>query len=106
MIAVLAMVLLGAGCWLLRAIFIVVVPAERLHPKAREALGHLAPAVLAALVTVEASTAATGDDPAIVAVIAASVLVIGLTARLTGSLLLAVLVGAAAALLIDLVLLA
>jgi branched-subunit amino acid transport protein len=106
MTALLAMVLLGAGSWLLRVMFILVVPAERIPPKVREALGHLPPAVLAALVAVEASAAASGDDPAIGAVVAASVLAIGLTARLTGSLLLAVLLGGAAALLIDLVLLA
>jgi branched-subunit amino acid transport protein len=106
MTALLAMVLLGAGGWLLRVMFIVILPAERFHPKANEALGHLAPAVLGALVAVEASAAASGDDPAIAAVVVASVLAIGLTAWLTRSLMLAVLVGAASALLIDLVLLA
>ena len=99
-----ALLLLAAGCWLLRVLFIVVVPAERLHPHAHEALDHVAPAVLAALVVVEASAATAGDGPAIAGAVFASLLAVGLVARLTGSLLLAVLLGGAAALLIDLVL--
>ena len=53
--ALVAMVALAAICWVFRVLFIVFVPAERLPARFREALEHLAPAVLAALVAV------TGD---------------------------------------------
>ena len=48
MTALLAMVALAAACWVLRALFIVFVPADRLPAPVHAALTHLAPAVLAA----------------------------------------------------------
>jgi branched-subunit amino acid transport protein len=41
------------ACWLVRVAFIVFVPAERLPGRVTDALGRVAPAVLAALVSVE-----------------------------------------------------
>lgn len=46
-------VLLAAASWLVRLTFIVFVPAQRLPRPFTEALAHVAPAVLAALVSVE-----------------------------------------------------
>jgi branched-subunit amino acid transport protein len=106
MTTVVAMLLLGLACWVLRVLLIVMVPAERLPGRIREALGHLAPAVLAALVAVEADAAARGADPVVGILVVGSLLGVGVTVRLTGSLLLGIGVGIAGALLIDLVVLA
>jgi branched-subunit amino acid transport protein len=106
MTAVIAMVALAAVCWLFRVTFVVLVPAERLPARVREALGHLAPAVLAAMVAVEADAASRGDGPAIAALVLGSVLVIGVVVHRTRSLVLAIALGAVATLLIDVVVLA
>jgi branched-subunit amino acid transport protein len=99
-----AVLLLGGACWVFRVLFIVLVPAHRLPSVVRRALGHLAPSVLAALVAVEtASTAGAGSSSAGVSVVAA-VVVIGLVAWRTGSLLGTIAIGAALAVTIDLVL--
>jgi branched-subunit amino acid transport protein len=45
--------ILAAACWLMRMAFIVCIPAERLPRRVMSALDQLAPAVLAALVSVE-----------------------------------------------------
>jgi branched-subunit amino acid transport protein len=102
--AVAAMVALGLICWVLRLLFIVVVPAERLPARVREALGHVAPAVLAALVAVDATSTARGGGPSVVAAVVATLLVVAAVVRRTGSLSLAVGISLAAALLLDLVL--
>ena len=106
MTTILAMLLLAAVCWILRILFIVLVPADRLPTGARAALGHLAPAVLAALVAVEADAAARGADPATAALVVGSVLLAGLAVRLTGNLLLAISIGVGTALVIDLLVVA
>jgi len=103
---VVAMGLLAAACWLLRIGFIVLVPADRLPARVRAALGHLPPAVLAALVAVETDSAMRGDDALVAVLVLVSVMAIALAVRLTGSLLLGVAIGLAAALLIDLVVVA
>ena len=100
----LAMVALAGGCWVIRVFAIVVLPAERLPRRVRDGLDLLAPAVLAALVAVETGSAMTGGGLAAVVVVAA-VTGIGLVARLTGSLVLAIGLGLATALLLDLVIL-
>lgn len=105
MITVLAMLVLAGVCWVLRILFIVLVPADRLPTGARTALGHLAPAVLAALVAVEADAAARGADLTTASLVVGSVLLAGLAVRLTGSLLLAITIGVGAALVIDLLVL-
>ena len=104
MTAILAMLLLGGACWLLRVSLIVVIPAHRLPALLQRALAHLPPSVLAALVAVETqSAAATGAAPGTAYVVGA-VLVMGLVSWRTRSLLWTVSVGAAAAVLLDLVL--
>jgi branched-subunit amino acid transport protein len=102
--ALLAMVGLALASWVMRALFIVMVPAERLPESLREALKHLAPAVLAALVAVEVAGGAQGLDVARTALLLGSVLLAGIAAKVTGSLGLAVSIGLAAALLLDVVL--
>jgi branched-subunit amino acid transport protein len=106
MTTVLAMLLLAAVCWVFRILFIVLVPADRLPVGARAALGHLAPAVLAALVAVEADAAARGADLTTACLVVGSLLLAGLAIRLTGNLLLAIGIGVGAALLIDLLVIA
>jgi len=106
MTTVLAMLLLAAVCWFFRILFIVVVPADRLPSGARTALSQLGPAVLAALVAVEAHTAARGADLTTACLVVGSLVLAGLAVRVTGSLLLAIGTGVAAALFIDLIVLA
>ena len=98
-----AMLLLAATCWLFRLMLIVVVPAERLPERARDALAHLAPAVLAALVAVESDAAVRGSDLATALLVVGAVVLIGTAVRITHSLGLAIALGLGAALLIDLV---
>jgi len=103
--ALLAMLGLAAVCWLFRIVFIVLVPAHRLPALARRALGYLAPSVLAALVAVETQASATQDGPAIGVYVVGSVVAMAWMAWRTRSLLWTVGVGAAAAVLLDLVVL-
>lgn len=99
-----ALVALAASCWLFRVLFIVLVPAERLPPAAHRALGHLAPAVLAALVTVETDAAVRGADLLGGGFVVAALLLVALVVRRTRSLTWAIGVALAAAVLLDLVL--
>jgi branched-subunit amino acid transport protein len=105
MTALAAMLLLAAACWVLRILLIVLVPAERLPGQLRDALGHLAPAVLAALVAVETDAAAHGSDPLVAVLVVGSLAIAGLAVRLTRSLLLGIAIDAGAALAIDLLVL-
>lgn len=104
MTALLALAGLAAASWVLRAMFVVMVPAERLPRSLRDSLSHLAPAVLAALVTVEVAAAARGLDAFRAAVLLGSIVLAGVVVRVTGKRGLAVGVGLATALLLDLVL--
>ena len=101
----LAMVGLAVVSWIVRALFIVLVPTERLPHRLREALTYLAPAVLAALVVVEVVGAAQGLDGIEVALLIGSVVLAAIAVRLTGSLGIAVAIGLGAAVLLDVVLL-
>jgi branched-subunit amino acid transport protein len=83
--ALVVMVALGAGCWLLRVLGVVVLPA-RLPDRVREGLDLLGPAVLAALVAVGTGSAASGADALTAGLVLATVLATGLVARLTRSL--------------------
>jgi branched-subunit amino acid transport protein len=103
MTSLLAMLVLAVASWLLRALFIVLVPAERLPARLRESLTHLAPAVLAALVTVEVAGAAHGLAVVEVMLMLGAVALAAIAVRLTGSLGLAVAIGLGAAVLLDLV---
>lgn len=105
MTALTAMLLLGAVCWGFRVVFIVLVPAHRLPSVARRALGHLAPSVLAALVAVETQASARNGDGPTALYVVGSVVVMGLVAWRTRSLLWTIGVGAAAAVLLDVVIL-
>ena len=104
MTPLLAMACLAGASWMLRALFIIVVPAERLPQVVRDALTHLAPAVLAALVTVEVVGASAGLEPIRLVLLVGSVLLAAVAVRLTGSMGLAVAIGLGAALLLDVVL--
>jgi branched-subunit amino acid transport protein len=53
MTALVSMLVLGAVCWAFRIAFVTIVPAERLPPKVRTSLEHVAPSVLAAIVAVD-----------------------------------------------------
>lgn len=105
MTTVVAMLLLGAVCWVFRIALIVLLPADRLPPGVRRGLGHLAPAVLGALVAVEADAAASGSDPVTAALVVGSLLLAALAMKVTGSLLMAIAIGTGAALAIDLLVL-
>lgn len=100
-----AMLLLGGACWVVRVFAIVILPAERLPSRARDGLGLLAPAVLAALITVETQDAMSGDGSLVAGLAVVSVVTMFVAVRLTGSMVLAIAVGLGAALLIDLVVL-
>jgi branched-subunit amino acid transport protein len=100
------MLLLGAVCWIFRIMLIALVPADRLPRTVRQALGQLAPAVLAALVAVDADAATRGSDALTAVLVVGSLVMAGLAVRLTGSLLLGIGVGIGAALVIDLLILA
>lgn len=102
MTALVAMLGLGVCCWVLRILFIAVIPADRLPATAREAMIFLAPAVLGAMVAVETWATAQGDSTLVTLFIAGSVFAIAGIVYRTGSLLLAVGVGCALALLLDL----
>ena len=104
MTPMLAMVGLAVGSWLLRALFIVLVPAERLPTGVSGALTHLAPAVLAALVAVEVVGAVQDLDLTATALVLGSLVLAGVAVRVTGSMGLAVTIGLGAALLVDLAL--
>jgi branched-subunit amino acid transport protein len=100
-----AMLVLAVVCWLFRVVFIVLVPAHRLPEVVRRALAHLAPSVLAALVAVETQASARQGSAATGIYVVGAVLLMAIVVRRTHSLLWAIGVGAAAAVLLDLVLL-
>ena len=59
-----AVVALGLACWVLRAAFVLLVPADRLPAVVAQALQHLAPAALASIVAVELHDAVDVSNPA------------------------------------------
>ena len=104
MIGFMPLLLLAAACWLVRVTFIVFVPAERLPGRITAALGQVAPAVLAALVSVE--TVGVVRDGAPVAGLASlgCVAAIAVVAYVRPSLTVSAGLGLAAVLLIDVLL--
>ncbi len=104
MTATLAMLGLGAACWVMRSLFILLVPAERLPAAVRDALQYLAPAVLAALVASELTDGAQGLALGGAVVLVGSMALAAVLVRLTGSLGLSVATGLGAAILLDVVL--
>ena len=101
----LAMLLLAAVCLVFRVLFVVLVPPERLPQSAHRALAHLPPVVLAALVAVEAQALTAGATPATAAYLLGAIVLIGVIAHRTHSLLLAITVSAVACLVLDLLVL-
>ena len=96
--------LLAAACWLVRLTFIVFVPAERLPARISAALGHVAPAVLSALVSVEVFDSVRGGTPAAGVATLGCMAAIAAVAYRRPSLTVTAGLGIAAVLLIDLVL--
>ena len=78
------MLLIAAASWLLRAGFVVLVPASRMPAQVRAALEHLPPSVLAALVAVDlAGSAGPSQGMGETAVVLGVVAVLGAVAWLT-----------------------
>ena len=95
---------LAAACWLVRLTFIVFVPAERLPERVTAALGQVAPAVLAALVSVETVGLVHHGAPAAGLAALGCVAAIAVVALRRPSLTISAGLGLAAVLLLDLVL--
>ncbi len=98
------LLVLAAGCWLVRISFIVLLPAERLPARVTAALGQVAPAVLAALVSVETVGFARHGDPIVGVASAACVAGIAAVAYRRPSLTVSAALGISAVLLVDVVL--
>jgi branched-subunit amino acid transport protein len=97
-----AMFLLGGACWIFRVLFIAVIPAHRLPTAVTRALRHLAPSVLSALVAVETASNARAGSPVLGVCVIGAVVLMGLVAWRTRSLLCTIGVGSALALVLDL----
>jgi branched-subunit amino acid transport protein len=104
MIGFTPILLLAAACWLVRVTFIVFVPAERLPGRVTAALEQVAPAVLAALVSVEMAGVVHDGAPAAGLASLGCVAAIAAVAHRRPSLTVSAGLGVAAVLLIDLVL--
>jgi branched-subunit amino acid transport protein len=104
MIGLTPILLLAAACWLVRVTFIVFVPADRLPGRVTDALGQVAPAVLAALVSVEMVGVVQDGAPATGLASLGCVAAIAAVAHKRPSLTVSAGLGVAAVLLIDLVL--
>ena len=101
MTALAAMFALAGISWVFRVMFVVVVPASRLPDRVREALGHLAPAALAALVTVEVAATLPGSGTVTQLAILGCVVLVAVVARLTRSMALSMGVALAVVLVLD-----
>lgn len=104
MTALVAASLLAVACWVLRVLLVAVLPADRLPAAVHDSLQYLAPAVLASLVTVELMDAVrtTALLPSLLMVGAMALAAV--VVRRTGSLAVAVGIGASVALVVDLLL--
>jgi len=93
---------LGAGSWVFRILFVLLVPATALPARVRRGLDHLAPAVLAGIAAVElTSTVGHGDLRGSLLALGAMGLVAGIAHRFR-NLGLTVVAALAAVLVIDL----
>lgn len=101
-----AMLVLGALCWGMRVVFVLVIPADRLPDVVGQTLQYLAPAALASICAVEIMASVRGEDlmdgAASVGVVALALAVAVTTRNLSWT----VLAGGVGVLLIDLVLFA
>lgn len=96
--------ILAVVCWVLRVLLVAVLPADRLPTAVRESLQYLAPAVLASLVTVELVDAVRAATMLPWLLMLAGMALAALFVHRSGSLALAVGVGASVALVVDLLL--
>jgi len=97
-----AVVALGLACWVLRTIFVLMVPADRLPATVAQALQHLAPAALASIIAVELIGVVDLSNPTSTLQSVGVVLVAGAVAKLTRSMTWTVLAGVVAVLAVDL----
>jgi branched-subunit amino acid transport protein len=98
-----AVLALGLACWMLRTMFVLMVPADRLPASVAQALQHLAPAVLASIIAVELTAVVDLADLTSTLQSVAVVLVAGAIAHLTLSMTWTVLAGVVAVLTVDLI---
>ncbi len=103
MTAMLTMLALGGVSWLMRMVFIVVIPADRLPARFNESLKFLAPAVLAATAAVELTGLMRDGSAGVCLSLAAGTVVVVLVAHWTRSLNTVVLLGLVIVAAIDLV---
>jgi branched-subunit amino acid transport protein len=97
-----AVVTLGLACWVLRTMFVLIVPADRLPITVAQALQHLAPAALSSIIAVELITVVDPSDPTSTLESVGVVLAAGAVATLTRSMTWTVLSGVVAVLAVDL----
>jgi branched-subunit amino acid transport protein len=97
-----AMLLLGAVSWVLRIAFITLLPGDRLPDRLRNSLEYLAPAVLAAIVSVELIALVRDAEPIDAAVLLGAGAVIGLVAYHTRNVSIACALGVGAVLILTL----
>ncbi len=97
-----AVVALGLACWMLRATFVLLVPADRLPAVVAEALQNLAPAALASIIAVELTSAVDISNPASTVQALGVVVAAATVALLTRSMTWTVLAGSVGVLVVDL----
>ena len=97
-----AVIALGLACWVLRAMFVLFVPADRLPPVVAQGLQHLAPAALASIIAVELVGAVDISNPASTAQALGVVAVAATVAMLSRSMTWTVVAGIVAVLVVDL----
>ncbi len=103
MSALLSMLVLGVVSWVLRISFVTLLPAERLPAAVREALTHLAPAALAAIVVVELVDLARDAGPYDALPLVMAGALIGVLAYLTRNLTLACAAGLGLVVVLDVI---
>lgn len=100
-----SILVLAAASWLIRLMFIVFVPAHRLPARVTAALEHLAPSVLAALISLETLGVARQSTATAGLASLACVAAIAVVAQRRPSVTVSAALGLASVLLIDLVVL-
>jgi branched-subunit amino acid transport protein len=96
--------LLAAASWLVWVSCIVLVPAQRLPRPVKAALGHVAPAVLAALVSVETVGAVRGGSATTALAVLGCTTAIATVARRRPSLTISAALGVASVVVLDVIL--
>ncbi|MET9315864.1 AzlD domain-containing protein [Kribbella sp. NPDC003505] len=101
MTALLALLALGAISWVLRIIFITLVPADRLPARLRDGLEYLAPAVLSSIIAVELMRLVHDAESLDLTILLAGAATIGWVAHRTRNISLACGLGVAVVLILD-----